>query len=258
MPETLQPDIQLHNTEALSFMRSMPTGCIDAVICDPPYSSGGMVRSDRTNPTSTKYSSNGSAMATASFNFSGDNRDQRGFLAWCSMWMSEALRCTKPGGMLATFTDWRQLPVMTDAIQAGGWVWRGIIPWVKPNARPQLGRFTNQCEYVLWASAGALPTYHKGQARTYRGAIEGIRPPATRVRIHPTEKPVAVMEHLMAPIPSGGIIFDPFMGSGSTAIAAINTGHRFIGCEMNENYFSKATTRISQAANQHTLDAGNA
>lgn len=138
-------------------LADLPDASVDAVVADPPYSSGGMVRSDRANiGTVTKYTTNQNTKRADLIDFGGDNRDQRAYQYWSALWMAEAMRATKPGGIIMAFTDWRQLPATTDAVQAGGWVWRGVVPWVKPNARPQSGRFTNQCEYVVWGSHGSM------------------------------------------------------------------------------------------------------
>ncbi|MFW6024045.1 MAG: hypothetical protein ACOC8P_00320 [Dichotomicrobium sp.] len=90
---------------------------VGGIITDPPYSSGGMVRGDRTGKTSTKYQSSDAINIHA--DFTGDNRDQRAFGYWMALWLSEALRATKPSGMCCLFSDWRQLPTTSDAIQAG-------------------------------------------------------------------------------------------------------------------------------------------
>lgn len=120
---------------------------IDAVITDPPYSSGGQFRSDRVASTATKYV-NSDSENTFRQDFSGDNRDQRAFLTWSSIWLSMLLRASKPGATLCAFTDWRQLPTMTDAVQCGGWVWRNLVTWWKPGVRMQRGRFSASAEYV--------------------------------------------------------------------------------------------------------------
>src|SRR6056297_912315 len=114
---------------------------IDAVITDPPYSGGGMYRSDRTQKTSDKYVQSG-AVETIREEFSGDNRDQRAFLSWASLWMTDLLLASNEGATCMVFTDWRQLPTVTDAVQCGGWVWRNLVTWWKPGIRMIRGRFS--------------------------------------------------------------------------------------------------------------------
>src|SRR5258706_14216305 len=113
----------LHQGDALAFLRTLPDESVDAVITDPPYSSGGQFRGDRLASTSEKYVPN--RVKTVRLDFSGDNRDQRGYLAWSTLWLTECLRLAKPGAPICGFTGWRQLPTTTDAGQAGGWVGGG-------------------------------------------------------------------------------------------------------------------------------------
>ena len=237
--------VQLYAGDALAILRELPTGSVDAVIADPPYSSGGMVRSDRAgSSTSSKYVMTGSS-SKALADFSGDNRDQRAYGYWSALWMGEALRVTAPGGVILAFTDWRQLPATTDAVQAGGWVWRGIVPWYKPVARPQSGRFTNQCEYVAWGSNGGMATDYS--APVLPGFYQASAP---REREHQTQKPLDVMRELVKIVPEGGTVLDPFMGSGTTGVAAILEGRKFIGCEMVPHYAEVAERRIHEAQGQ--------
>jgi site-specific DNA-methyltransferase (adenine-specific) len=85
---------------------------IDALITDPPYSSGGMVRGDRTNQsTAAKYVQSGTALdAEHNAEFLGDNRDARSWGYWMTLWLTAAQPRLKPGAYVMCFTDWRQLP----------------------------------------------------------------------------------------------------------------------------------------------------
>lgn len=221
---------------------------VQAVITDPPYSSGGMVRGDRMQGTKDKYMQTDSGNRAKVAEFSGDNRDQRSFAFWSALWCSAAMQATEPGGIACFFTDWRQLPVSTDYMQAGGWVWRGVVPWSKPSYRPQLGRFGAQCEYVVWGSNGPLPTERDV------GCLPGFfdhNTPANREHI--TQKPVPLMAEIVAITPPGNTVLDPFMGSGTTGVAAIQTGRRFIGMEVNPEIFEIARRRVEDAHRQADL-----
>lgn len=241
--------VTLHHGDALAVLASLPDASVDAVITDPPYSSGGLMRSDRAASGShRKYQGDAVNLLPE---FGGDSRDQRSYAYWCALWLAECRRVTKPAGLLMAFTDWRQLPATTDAVQSGGWVWRGIVPWYKPNTRPQSGRFTAQCEYVVWASNGAIPV---DRARgTFRGFYE-YQP--ERNKDHVTQKPLGLMRDLIAIVPSGGLVLDPFAGSGTTGVACMEAGLRFIGVEMTEHYASVAASRFKASAAQGRLDFG--
>ena len=237
------PHYALYNADALEVLKFLPTAYVDAVVTDPPYSSGGMFRSDRINKPSDKYQNSETVKSYSEF--MGDNRDQRAYAYWSALWMSETLRVTKPGGWMFCFTDWRQLPTTTDAIQAGGWVWRGIIPWSKTEAaRPSRGRFRAQCEYVLWASNGEIP---EGPEIYPAGFF--IYPIIQADKFHVTGKPSPLMRDLLQVIPPRSKVLDPFMGSGTTISAGleIGMGHTFVGIEKSPQIFDEALERIRLA-----------
>jgi site-specific DNA-methyltransferase (adenine-specific) len=239
----------LHKAEALSFLASLPDASVEAVITDPPYSSGGMMRSDRTGSTVSKYVQSDSSNRDLG-DFSGDNRDARAYAYWCSLWLSECLRITRPGGVCLLFTDWRQLPGTTDALQAGGWVWRGLVPWAKTTYRPQAGRFAAQCEHVVWGSAGGMPVDYTDDCLP--GFFSAASP---REREHITQKPLDVMRRIVQIAPKGGVVLDPFMGSGTTGVAAVLEGRGFVGSEQVQSIFNIAHRRIT-AAEQGYRDDG--
>jgi site-specific DNA-methyltransferase (adenine-specific) len=241
----------LYRGDALAVLRELPDASVDAVITDPPYSSGGMMRGDRQMPTEQKYTGwsqnpdGSSRKPTTSFaGFSGDTRDQRGYLVWSSMWMTECQRVLRPGGTFAVFTDWRQLPTTTDAVQAGGLVWRAVAVWDKGVGRPVKGRFRNHVEYVVWATNGP----HSDPQEVYPPTVLRHSSPTSARRVHLTEKPVGLCEELLTLTPAGCVVLDPFMGSGTTGVAAVKTGRAFISVEMNEHYSGIALDRITAAS----------
>lgn len=225
---------------------------VDAVLTDPPYSSGGMVRGDRMQNTRVKYQTSGPRVVEHP-TFTGDNRDQRGFLAWSTLWLLRAMDITKPGGMCMLFSDWRQLPVITDALQAGGWVWRGIVPWDKVNARPSPNRFRAQCEYVVWGTHGAREIDMRDPDAIYLPGL--LRANAPKDREHSTQKPVSIIAALCEAAPVHGVVLDMFAGSGTTAIAALQMGRRYIAIEKDPRIFSRACRRIEAAERQAGLIA---
>ncbi len=171
--------------------------------------------------------------------FTGDNRDQHSFLAWCTMWLLAARRGCLVGSTAAIFTDWRQLPLMTDALQCGGWVWRGIATWHKPGIRMQRGSFSASSEFVAWGTNGPKID-HDGYAQNVcRCAPVGDKS-------HIAEKPVEVLRWIISTIPEKAIILDPFIGTGVTLRAAKDLGRRAIGIEIEERYCEIAAKRLAQ------------
>jgi len=233
----------LYHGDSLAILQQLEEP-VDALITDPPYSSGGMVRGDRTNQTTaTKYVQSGTALdAEHNVDFFGDNRDARSWGYWMTLWLTLAQEKVKPGGYVMCFTDWRQLPMLTDVMQAGGFVWRGVVAWDKTEASraPHTGYFRHQCEYVVWGSNGPL------SASAHGGPWPGLVRERVdhRSKLHMTGKPVQLMGELVKCVPPGGVILDPFMGSASTGVAALQLGYRFIGIEKSAHYFDVSCKRL--------------
>ena len=235
--------------------RSLPSGSIDVDLSDPPYSSGGLTRGDRTASTDTKYTQSGHKGRRP--DFTGDAMDQRSWMRWCTMWMEEARRCANPTtGKLAAFIDWRQSPLMTDAIQAAGWIWRGTATWDKgEGSRPNPGGFRSQNEFIQWATVGPLPAPVPGVI-ILPGCFHF--PVRQEDKHHQTGKPTPLMRELVKLCPRDGVIFDGFAGSGTTAVAAILEGRRVIAVERSEDYYRVAVARCEAAARGEIITFGGA
>lgn len=232
----------IDNIDCLEGLRSLPDESVDLVLTDPPYSSGGAFAGDRRSRTAVKYTTSKQLGANRLPDFSGDNMDQRGFMELSRQVLAKCREKTKPEGIVACFIDWRNLPALCDALQAAGWTWRGIAIWHKPNSRPQKGRYRSEVEFVVWGSNGPMP-FDRGV-----GVLPGLyRYPnvAGKDKQHQTEKPIALIEDLLKIVPEGATVLDPFMGSGTTAVACIRTGRNYIGFELSKQYHAIAMDRIA-------------
>jgi site-specific DNA-methyltransferase (adenine-specific) len=238
-------NVTLYLGDAFEIIPTLPK--VDAFITDPPYSSGGQFRGDRTQKTSTKYVQTDSKI-THRDEFGGDTRDQRAFLEWATMIFGRALQVAKDGAILCTFTDWRQLPTMTDAVQCGGWVWRNVATWWKPGVRMQRGRFSSSAEYIVYASHG-IPTAGEQSPQN----VLQFAPVGGEDKDHIAEKPIALLEVLVSLTDVGALVADPFMGSGTTGVACAQMGRRFVGIELEPRYFDLACKRIEAAYKQKRL-----
>lgn len=238
---------QVVSGNSIRLLLDIPNESVDAIVTDPPYSSGGQFRGDRTGKTSEKYQNSGTEREYAEF--SGDTRDQRAYHYWSTLWLSECWRIAKSGAPICVFTDWRQLPTTTDMLQAGGWVWRGIAVWDKTEAaRPQKGRFRNQCEYIVWGSKGDLPIEGACLPGVFRLPVNA------RDKLHMTGKPLPIMRSVLAICPAGGVVLDPFFGSGSTGQAALQLGMHYVGMELVPEYYGIGTNATSQYQNHMQLE----
>lgn len=229
--------------DSLAWLADQPSSRrFGAVITDPPYSSGGLHRSDRTTPAHTKYVRTGAAIRGVSFD--GDARDQWSYFGWVALWLAHAYRLARVSAPVCIFSDWRQLAVTMSALQAGGFVLRGVAPWCKTRPRPRMGGFAQSAEFVAWGSRGALP------ARTSVGVLEGhwlVPTVHFRRREHITQKPDELLERIVRIAPPRAEVLDPFAGGGSTGVGCIRSGRRFLGIESNPKIFALACRRLRAA-----------
>lgn len=233
----------LYRGEALAVLDGLDDGAFDAVITDPPYSSGGFTRGDRAASTGSKYTHTGVKIQRP--NFSGDGRSQRAWAYWCALWMSRCHQLVRTSGYFLTFCDWRQLGTACDALEAGGFVLRGVVPWDKGGCAraPHTGYFRHQCEFVVWGTNGVSKPAARG------GPWPGFIQATVRQsdKFHLTGKPTAVMRQLVQCVRPGGRVLDPFAGSGTTGVSAIEAGLEFVGVELDGDYFDTAVKRLRAA-----------
>ncbi|OIV38087.1 DNA methylase [Mangrovactinospora gilvigrisea] len=237
----------LHRGDALAVLTTLTDASIDAVITDPPYNSGGTTSAERTGRTArAKYTS---AKDENLKDFPGEARDQHSYTRWLTLILTECYRATRAGGIAAVFCDWRQLAPTTDALQGGGYLWRGVIVWHKPVSRPQKGRFKQECEFVPWGSKGPMDA---ASNPVFLPGIYSASQPR-KDRVHITQKPLEVMRQLVKICRPGGTVCDPFTGSGTTGVAALAEGYAFVGAEVSGHYFAIAQQRLA-AQEQLTRD----
>ena len=146
------------------------------------------------------------------------------------------------------FTRWDAWPDVW-AILGQWYPLRGLLVWNK--GTPGMGDLRHWgLSYELIASAGY------GKIRGSRdGSILPFSTTPSRNRHHPTEKPIELFSYLIDKITDiGDTILDPFMGSGTTGVACVQTGRSFIGIEIDPAYFEIATKRIKEAQIQQRLE----
>lgn len=239
-------DIKLIQGDCFEGIEQIPDGSIDLVLTDPPYSSGGLFAGDRKKNTSDKYTSKMYKGASRFPDFSGDNMDQRSFTGFMRAVLFKCRQKTKAEGVCMVFVDWRNLSAVTDALQMAGWIYRGIVVWNKGNTRNIPGRFRQDCEFVVWGTNGKKKVDWTPGFAALPGCynVTGVQ---SKSRHHQTEKPVGLLEKLIAVCPKNGYVCDPFMGSGSTGVACVDTGRNFVGIELSRYYFEIAKERIEKA-----------
>jgi len=166
-------------------------------------------------------------------------------------WIGVGSAIIADGGHAAVFCD-RAEPVAADTALRGA----GLTPWHKfylvkdappPTPRPTFVSAVEECVIAekrngsrRWFGGGAMPNRWSGLTPNRLNAGCG----------HPTEKPVEPMRMLVEALtPVDGLVCDPFCGSGTTGVAAMREGRRFIGIEIDPGYAAIARRRIAEAAN---------
>ena len=134
--------LTLYQGDALTCLSGLKSGSVDAVVTDPPYNSGAFTLSGKQASPRIKYQNTGTVKTYPEM--LGDGRDQHSFIRWAALWLAECWRIARPCAPLLVFSDWRQLPAMTDAVQIAGWQWRGVVVWHKSGVRPMRGEFRRE------------------------------------------------------------------------------------------------------------------
>ena len=239
------PNWEVLQGDSLLVLPTLKPNYYGALFTDPPYCSGGRTAGEKAKSPSDKYCSGGASGARP--DFEGDSRDQRSYLAWSMLWMLQAYRLLKPQAIIGVFTDWRQLPVTTDALQAAGFTWYGTVVWDKTGScRPAMDRYANQVEYLIWGAKGKLPRRRAGDI----GALPGVYhyPVKQSDKFHLTGKPTGLLVELLKIVAPGEPVLDCFGGSMTTGVGALRRGCPFTGIEMSEYYANIGRGRLEAEA----------
>lgn len=222
--------------DCLDRLRELAPGSIDAVVTDPPYCSGGRQQAGARN-TITK-----SARGDGQW-FLGDNMGTDSYLWFMREVAKECARICTAGSPAYVFTDWRQLDTIVKAWESAGWTYKSLIVWDKNRGGAMGSWWRNNHEFVVALVKGkARPLAHGGFFNTWRGT-------KPQGGAHPTEKPVELMRYLVSSItPERSLVLDPFAGSGTTGVAALLEGHRFIGIEQSVEFAELARERLVAAS----------
>jgi site-specific DNA-methyltransferase (adenine-specific) len=219
----------------------MPTlGKVSHIICDPPYE---QLMHDLHGAVKLRRNDGGSERRELTFQ--GINETRGPFVA---------LAKEKNEGWLLAFCNVEGVWHWRSALIDAGLKFKTTCIWVKPDATPKLNgqgpALAYECITTTWCGTG--------HARWNAGGKRGVYTHCTnnqeRDGRHPTEKPRRLMAEIIADFTKPEqTILDPFMGSGTTGVAAVQLGRNFIGIEQSPEYFEIACERIDQAQRQLTL-----
>ena len=143
---------------------------------------------------------------------------------------------------MLTSNIWR-ISYIIERLESLDLKFKDIIRWEKPNPMPanRDRRYVWDAEYAVWCARGKW-TFNRLSDKYDRPEIVCATPGK---RLHPTQKPVQLMETLITRHSNpGDIVLDPFMGSGTTGVAAMKLGRKFYGIEKDPGYFAVAQDRL--------------
>lgn len=243
--------------DCVDLMRLMPPQSVDVIFADPPYrlSGGGVtVKSGRLAPVDKGEwdRSLGSFERDHEFNV---------------RWLREARRLLKPDGTIWVTGTHHIIHSLGFALQTLGFRLINDVVWQKPDPPPNALRtaFTHSHETLIWASrGGARHTFNydlinSPDPEAQVSSVWRISPPPRRERghgYHPTQKPLRLVRRaLLASSREGALVFDPFCGSGTTAVAAKELSRFFVGAELDREYAGLAGRRIRAAERGGVLRA---
>ncbi len=237
--------------DCIEELSRLPQASVDLVFADPPYNlqlAGELYRPDnsRVDAVDDDWDKFGSFAAYDAF-----TRD----------WLAAIRRVLKPNGSLWVIGSYHNIFRVGTILQdLGFWVLNDVI-WRKTNPMPNFRgrRFTNAHETMIWASTGpkARYTFNYESMKALNEDLQmrsdwllPICSGAERLKqdgrkTHPTQKPEALLQRvILAASHVGDVVLDPFMGSGTTAVAAKRLGRTFIGIEREETYADAARERL--------------
>jgi len=249
------PDsIRLLNRDFLTDAAKLPDASIDLIVADPPYGLGKDYGND------------------------SDMRSGENFLAWTYEWLDLAIPKLKASGSLYVFCTWQYAPeifvyLKSKMTMINEIVWDRRVPSMGGTTRrftsvhDNIGFFAVSKDYYFDLDPVRIPYDAVTKKARSRKLFEGSkwlelgynpkdvwsvsrlhRQHAERVD-HPTQKPLEIVERMvLASCPPGGRVLDPFMGSGTTAVACARHQREFVGYEINESYCAIARERVSAAA----------
>jgi DNA modification methylase len=208
-------------------------------------------------PYNVKIAGNVTAGAHREFAMASGEMSDAEFLAFNDAWMAAVLPYLCDGGVCATFIDWRGSPIVHSAATKLGLVALNLIVWAKTNAG--MGSlYRSQHELLPLFKNGSAPHVNnvelgkRGRWRsnvwTYPGASSLGSDARRGLKDHPTVKPTAMLEDALLDLSNrSDIVVDPFLGSGSTLIAADNTGRVCRGVELDPPYVDVIVRRYEAA-----------
>ncbi len=219
-------DVSLYLGDCLEVLPTLEAGSVDAVVTDPPYGISYVARKRQPNET---------RCAACFYEGTGVEGDDKPFDP------APFLSLGVPALLWGANHYAHRLP------ECGSW-----LVWDKKVNPQYYGKTSFSDAEIAWCSIGrrTLIYPHLWNGIVRQGEEVGKRGCG---RVHPTQKPIGLMRWCLSFVPDAATILDPFMGSGTTGVACVKTGRKFIGIEIDPGYFEIAKRRIQEAQAQARL-----
>jgi site-specific DNA-methyltransferase (adenine-specific)/modification methylase len=234
----MEHDYKILLGDARDLIKELPSASIDLILTDPPYNL-------------SKYST-GNIVLSWRKDINNDVADWDKVEFRPGDWVAEFKRVLKPTGNIFAFCSYNLIGKWHEAFDPEFDTFQFMV-WHKTNPVPKVLRagFLNSCELIvcMWNKGH---TWNFTNQREMHNFIESpicMGPERVKNPFHPTQKPIKVLQHIIkVASQEGDTVFDPFMGVGSTGVAALLLGRKFIGIEIDQKYFAAAHKRLEQAS----------
>lgn len=217
-------------------LKKIPDNSIDFILTDPPYNIG--KHSTGNIPLSGRTPMNNDV---ADWDWIDFNPEE---------WADEFVRILKPTGNLFIFTSYNQIGRWYDSLDHK-FDTSNFMVWHKTNPAPKIFKagFLNSCEMIFtcWNKKHTWNFISQAEMHNFIQSPICMRPERLSEPKHPAQKPISILKKMInIASKENDIVLDPFMGVGSTGVAAIELKRRFIGIEINPTYFNAAKERIDK------------
>ena len=232
---------RLINGDCLVSMEGIADDSVDLLLTDPPYNLGLFMQERATNLKRMRDNYFGAA--------GWDNLDSEDWAESMDEFFGQASRVVRKGGALVVFMAVIKLETLIRLARKHGFYYKTTGTWHKLNPMPRNMNlhFINSTESWVYFVNGAKTGTFNNDGKALHDFFETSVTPKSEKEFgkHPTQKPVELMDYFVRTLSNpGDIVLDPFMGSGSAGVSAKGLGRKFVGIELDENYFDIAVKRM--------------